>query len=52
MILLRTLAVAAALLAANGARAEDYPTRPITVVVPTGPGGGMEMVARLFAPKL
>ena len=32
--------------------AEDYPTRPVTVVVPTGPGGGMEMVARLFAPKM
>ena len=24
----------------------------MTIVVPTGPGGGMEMVARLFAPKL
>ena len=52
MILLGTLAVAAALLTVNGARAEDFPTRPITVVVPTGPGGGMEMVARLFAPRL
>jgi tripartite-type tricarboxylate transporter receptor subunit TctC len=26
--------------------------RPVTIVVPTGPGGGMEMVARLVAPKL
>jgi tripartite-type tricarboxylate transporter receptor subunit TctC len=31
---------------------QDYPTRPVTVVVPTGPGGGMEVVARLFAPKM
>ena len=33
------------------APAQDFPSRPITVVVPTGPGGGMEMVARLFGPK-
>ena len=32
--------------------AQDYPNRPVTVVVPTGPGGGMEMVARLLAPRL
>src|SRR5262245_49508992 len=32
--------------------AQDYPNRPVTVVVPTGPGGGMEMVARLIAPRL
>ena len=29
-------------------RAQDFPTRPITIVVPTGPGGGMEMVARML----
>ena len=52
MRVLRTLVMAAALLAGQGARADDYPTRPITVVVPTGPGGGMEMVARLLAPRL
>ena len=39
-------------LAAVSATAQDFPTRPITVVVPTGPGGGMEMVARLFGPKM
>jgi tripartite-type tricarboxylate transporter receptor subunit TctC len=33
-------------------RAEEFPSRPVTIVVPTGPGGGMEMVARLFAPKM
>src|SRR5438874_9315357 len=41
-----------ALLSPPVAHAQDYPTRPVTIVVPTGPGGGMEMVARLFAPKL
>lgn len=45
-------ALVAAALVALPARAEDYPNRPITIVVPTGPGGGMEMVARLLAPKL
>ena len=36
----------------SAARAEDYPARPVTIVVPTGPGGSMEMVARLIAPRL
>jgi tripartite-type tricarboxylate transporter receptor subunit TctC len=51
---MRTLALVVGLIlaAAASARAQDYPTRPVTIVVPTGPGGGMEMVARLFAPKL
>jgi tripartite-type tricarboxylate transporter receptor subunit TctC len=30
--------------------AQDYPSRPVTVVVPTGPRGGMEMVARAGTP--
>jgi tripartite-type tricarboxylate transporter receptor subunit TctC len=29
--------------------AQDYPTQKVTMVVPTGPGGGMEMMARMFA---
>ncbi len=38
--------------AVGNAHAQDFPNRPVTIVVPTGPGGGMEMVARLFAPKM
>lgn len=45
------MAVAGVLLGA-AAHGEEFPTHPVTVVVPTGPGGGMEMVARLFAPKM
>ena len=44
--------IAGLLLAGVPAHGEDYPSRPVTIVVPTGPGGGMEMVARLLAPKL
>jgi tripartite-type tricarboxylate transporter receptor subunit TctC len=53
MVLVRALTMAALLSAPLApATAQDYPTRPVTIVVPTGPGGGMEMVARLVAPKL
>jgi tripartite-type tricarboxylate transporter receptor subunit TctC len=37
---------------ADVSHAQDYPTRPVTMVIPTGPGGGMEMLARTFATRL
>jgi tripartite-type tricarboxylate transporter receptor subunit TctC len=54
MIVVRALALIVSLVVPEGAFAQtqDYPARPVTIVVPTGPGGGMEMVARLLAPKL
>jgi tripartite-type tricarboxylate transporter receptor subunit TctC len=54
MMFVRAIMLAAGLVvpAAPLARAQDYPAHPVTIVVPTGPGGGMEMVARLVAPKL
>ena len=54
MVVARSVALIAGFALAIGAQAhaQDYPTRPVTIVVPTGPGGGMEMVARLVAPRL
>jgi tripartite-type tricarboxylate transporter receptor subunit TctC len=34
------------------ARAEDYPTRPITIFVPLAPGTGMDVIVRLYADRL
>jgi tripartite-type tricarboxylate transporter receptor subunit TctC len=34
------------------AAAEDYPSRPVTMLVPLGAGGAMDIIVRSFAPKL
>src|SRR6187200_3400731 len=45
--------VLAAILATSGiARAEDWPARPITLVVPYGAGGPTDVVGRLFAQQM
>jgi tripartite-type tricarboxylate transporter receptor subunit TctC len=45
-------AFAAALASAAGARAQDYPTRPITIVVSTAPGGGNDIMARVIGERM
>ena len=34
------------------ARAQDYPSRPITVIVPTGAGGPQDVVARIVTERM
>jgi tripartite-type tricarboxylate transporter receptor subunit TctC len=36
----------------NGIAAQDYPTRPITLIVPYPPGGGVDVMARLVGQRL
>jgi len=46
------IAVAALLASAEASRAQSYPSRTITVVVPFPPGGGVDALARIVAEKL
>lgn len=43
---------AAMLLLGASALAQDFPTRPVRIVVPFPPGGGTDVVARAVAPKI
>jgi tripartite-type tricarboxylate transporter receptor subunit TctC len=48
------LAAAAIVLgmAVNPAAAEDFPTRPVTIIVASTPGGGTDIVSRIIAEQL
>lgn len=39
-------------LEAKQARSQDYPTRPVTIVVPLAPGGGADFISRMLAEGL
>ncbi len=47
-----SIIAALSLAAAFGARADDYPSRPITLIVPFPPGGSTTVMARNVADKL
>ena len=42
----------ACLLLASPAFAQDYPTKPINIIVPLSAGGGTDLLARVLAAKL
>ena len=42
----------AAALAASAALAQEYPTRPVHIIVPSTPGGGYDVIGRLLAERL
>jgi tripartite-type tricarboxylate transporter receptor subunit TctC len=45
-------ALLAAIACASPAAADDYPTRPVTLIVPYPPGGGVDTMGRLIGHKL
>lgn len=53
---LRAVALAAALLciglAAGPVAAEDFPTRPVTIIVASTPGGGTDIISRIIGEQL
>jgi tripartite-type tricarboxylate transporter receptor subunit TctC len=46
------IAAGMAMIQMQSARADDYPSRPVTMIVPWAPGGAVDTVARVVAPKL
>src|SRR3954466_12957014 len=54
IVLVRCVAIMAAIVFIQNAsaRADDYPNRPVTLIVPWAPAGAVDTVARIIAPKM
>ena len=49
---LSVVGIALAMLALSAPAAAEFPDRPVQLVVPVGPGGGTDLLARQVAKKL
>lgn len=49
---LKSLLAIAAIACSSLASAQDYPSKPVTLVVPAGPGGATDIIARVMAEEL
>jgi tripartite-type tricarboxylate transporter receptor subunit TctC len=50
--LLKLVLAAAVLACAPGAQAQDYPSKPIRMIVPLPPGSGVDIIGRLIAQRI
>jgi len=51
-VLVHVIGVGVAMAALVSAYAQNYPSRPITIVLPFAPGGGGDLLARIVGAKL
>ena len=51
-LVLRAIALLCAVLAGPSANAQTYPSKPITIVVPFGPGSGSDLIGRIVGQRI